>query len=674
MRLFTIKVILLVVLLNTQNVILAQRQETKFGKISTSDFSVISPVVDSGSAAIVLSDIASSDFEGNNNGDFTLVYKRHKRVLIRTRAAFDAATVSIQLYSGGNSISTERLSDLKASTFFIMDGKVVEKELGKDGVLTEKVNNEVSLRKFTFPDVKEDCIIEYEYVIKSPFYTRLKSWQFQDNYPVLWSQYTVTIPFIFDYLISKFGYHPFTINENSKKYKTYTLRLPTTNAGYTSDVFTLSGDAVTSTWAIKDLPAFKSEAFISTPSNHISRIHFQLRSIKYSETSISYAVKDWFSTADDLMKDPDFSKEIYEGANWIKEELKQITKSSDAEIQKAKSVFEFIRDKFICTDYDAKWLSQPLKKTFQSKTGNVADINMLLTAMLKSAGYQAVPVLLSTRDNGVVNEEVALLTQYNYVISQVKIGDQYYLLDASRNKIGFGDLPPDCFNGSARIIDRIPSLIPLTADSAKNTDITSIQLTNAESGKMKGNYYSLSGKFESLSLRNKFSDKKKDEILKTLTEGYPQSFTFQDLSIDSLALYEFPLAINYGIKATISEDEDIIYFNPMLKEGYSKNPFVSAERLYPVEMPYCINETYVLTMEIPKGYRIEELPKSAKVNFNDNEGGFEYIIAKQGEFIMLRSKLFFNKAIFLPEDYEVLRNFFGFIVKKHAEQIVFKKN
>lgn len=674
MRMLTRKIALVLILFSSLDTILAQQPETKFGKITTGDFSVISPIVDSGSAAIVLSDIASSDFEGNNNGDFTLVYKRHKKILIRKRTAFDEATVSIQLYSGGNSISTERLSDLKASTFFIEDGKVIEKEVGKDGLMTEKVNNEVSLRKFTFPDVKEGCILEYEYVIKSPFYTRLKSWQFQDNYPVLWSQYTVSIPFIFDYLITKYGYLPYTVNQTSKKYKTYTLRLPTTNAGYSSDVLTLSGDAVTNTWAIKDVPAFKSEAYISTPSNHLSRVHFQLRAIKYSETSITYAVKDWFSTADDLMKDVDFSKEIYENPNWIKDELKLLTKNTDTEFLKAKSVFEFIRDKFTCTDYDARWLSQPLKKTFQTKTGNVADINMLLTAMLRSAGYQAVPVLLSTRDNGLVNEEVALLAQYNYVIARVKIGEQYYLLDASRNKIGFGYLPSDCYNRSARIIDRIPSLIPLTADSVTNTDITSIQLTNDENGKMKGSYYSLAGTFESMNLRNKFSDKKNEEILKMLTDGYPQGFSFDDISIDSLTLYEFPLTVKYNIKANISDEEDIIYFNPMLKEGYGKNPFVSAERLYPVEMPYCINETYLLTMEIPKGYRIEELPKSAKVNFNDNEGGFEYIIAKQGEYIMLRSKLFFNKAIFLPEDYEVLRNFFGFIVKKHAEQIVFKKN
>ncbi|MBW0176553.1 transglutaminase domain-containing protein [Sediminibacterium sp.] len=670
------KQIAIIILLNilTTYVSAQNRPNIKFGKIESKDFAITSPVVDSGDAAIVLSDIASTDFEGNNNGDFSLVFKHHKRVLIRKRTAFDEATVSIQLYSGGNTISTERLTDLQASTFFIENGQLVEKKLNKDDVLTEKVNSELSIRKFTLPDIKEGCIIEYEYAVKSPYYSRLKSWTFQDNYPVLWSEYTVSIPFIFDYLTTSYGYLPYTINQGSKKFKTYTIRIPSSNAGMSSDVLTLSGEATTNTWAIKDIPAFKAESFISTASNHISRIHFQLRAIKYSETNVSYVVKDWYSTASDLMKDPDFSKEIYDDNGWLKDEVKRLMTLGD-DVATTKKIFEFIRDNYTCSDYDARWLSQPLKKTYQSKTGNVADINMLLTAMLKKAGYYAVPVLLSTRDNGIVNETVALLNQYNYVIARVELAGQVFLLDASRPKIGFGDLPTDCYNRSARIIDRMPALVTLDADSISNVDIISVQLTNDTQGKMKGGYYGMNGKFTSMSFRDKFLGKKNEEIMKEITEGYPQGFSFENLSIDSFKIYDFPLTVKYDIKADMGDgDEDIIYFNPMLKEGYEKNLFVSAERLYPVEMPFCLNETYLLTMEIPKGYRVEEMPKSARVNFNDNEGSFEYIIAKQGDNIMLRSKLFFKKALFAPEDYEVLRNFFGFIVKKHAEQIVFKKN
>jgi hypothetical protein len=42
-----------------------------------------------------------------------------------------------------------------------------------------------------------------------------------------------------------------------------------------------------------------------------------------------------------------------------------------------------------------------LKKAYKDKTGNVAEINLMLTAMLRYAGLNANPVLVSTRSNGI---------------------------------------------------------------------------------------------------------------------------------------------------------------------------------------------------------------------------------------------------------------------------------
>jgi hypothetical protein len=111
----------------------------------------------------------------------------------------------------------------------------------------------------------------------------------------------------------------------------------------------------------------------------------------------------------------------------------------------------------------------------------------------------------------------------------------------------------------------------------------------------------------------------------------------------------------------------------MLGEGYKENPFKAAERQYPVEIPFAIDETYTLNMEVPKGYMVDELPKSAKVLFNTDEGFFEYLIAKDAERVQFRARIKLNKANFKPEDYATLRDFFSFVVKKESEQIVFKK-
>ena len=111
----------------------------------------------------------------------------------------------------------------------------------------------------------------------------------------------------------------------------------------------------------------------------------------------------------------------------------------------------------------------------------------------------------------------------------------------------------------------------------------------------------------------------------------------------------------------------------MLGEAIKSNPFVAAERFYPVEMPYTIYDIYTLNMEIPKGYKVDELPKSVRLNFNEDEGMFEYLISNSGENIQMKCRLVFKKTNFLNEDYQPLRDFYSFIVKKEAEQIVFKK-
>ena len=48
----------------------------------------------------------------------------------------------------------------------------------------------------------------------------------------------------------------------------------------------------------------------------------------------------------------------------------------------------------------------------------------------------------------------------------------------------------------------------------------------------------------------------------------------------------------------------------MLADQQKTNPFTEESRVFPVEMPYPLNETYLLDMEIPEGFKVDEMPKS----------------------------------------------------------------
>ena len=173
-------------------------------------------------------------------------------------------------------------------------------------------------------------------------------------------------------------------------------------------------------------------------------------------------------------------------------------------------------------------------------------------------------------------------------------------------------------------------------------------------------------------MREKLAKMQPDDYLKEVKKEYSFEPELSNIEIDSLKIPEEPLSVKYNINFGFN-DEDIVYFNPIQSDVLKENPFKSVERYYPVEMPSCTDETYLLNMEIPAGYKVDEIPKSARVMLNEDEGMFEYITAVNGDHIQLRCRTLIKRATFDPEDYETLRNFFAFIVQKEGEQIVFKK-
>jgi len=198
-------------------------------------------------------------------------------------------------------------------------------------------------------------------------------------------------------------------------------------------------------------------------------------------------------------------------------------------------------------------------------------------------------------------------------------------------------------------------------------------LTTNDKGEMTGSLQQQPGYFESHEIREKVKEKGKDEFFKEVKKAYGQDVELINPKIDSLDNLEESVTIHYDFKLN-TDNEGLIYVNPMFGEGYKENPFKSAERKYPVEMPYTMDETYVFSMLVPEGYVVDELPKSVLVKLNQaGDGQFEYRISESAGTISMRSRIQLKRAYYLPAEYEMLREFFNLIVKKHTEQIVLKK-
>jgi hypothetical protein len=645
-----------------------QRVKIKFGDIKPEDFASAFYSIDSSANAVYLFDGGSTYFMGNNKGYFSVYTKIHERIRLLNKKSFDdLATVKIPL-AILNSSNEQQLQDFQASTFNIDNGKVVETKVDKNSLFKDKSENVIT-EKFTFPNIKEGSIIEYTFAILTPVYYYLMPWRFQGEYPRLYSEFEVTIPEFYDFVSITQGYHGYDIDSTASSSNHYTVIAP--NGTGPDDILSFQAQTNYHLWAMKNVPALKEEKYITTLGNYNSKIEFQLSAIRYPDQPVERFMNNWMTEALDLMKNDDFGADLNKSNSWMNDDLKKVTAGSTDEIDKAKKIYTYVRDNFNCIDYDDRELSQSLKKVFETRKGNVADINLLLTAMYINRGFDAKPVILSTRDHGKASELYPIMSKFNYVVTRLKINDEYYFLDAADNRLGFNRLSTACYNGSGRLIDSLPELVQLSADSLKESKITSVFIINGDKG-LEGSFTSNLGYFESLHLRDKLSKMKQDDLFKEIQKNYSSEINISNTSLDSLKLLDNPISVKYDMDLNLGND-DIIYFNPMLSEAYKDNPFQSANRSYPVEMPYSSDETYIFNMETPKGYTIDELPKSVKVSLNETDGMFEYIIARSDDGIQLRCRLQLNKANFAPEDYQTLRDFFAYVVKKEDEQIVFKK-
>jgi hypothetical protein len=640
----------------------------KFGKITPEDFEPKLYSVDSSASAVIIADIGSTEIVGNQKGSFSLIFKNFRRARILNKNGYDLADVEIAIYDDGK--NEEELASLKAVTYNLENGKVVETKLDvKGAVFKDRINKNLLIKKFTFPNLKEGSIIEYEYKLNSDFIFNLQPWTFQGSYPRLWSEYNVSMPEFYYYVQMAQGYQPFFIKERKDRRDSF---IYTDNSGIQTNRETFSCNVADYRWAMKDVPALKEESFTSTIRNHIARIEFQLAELRSPFTPRSI-MGTWAGACEQMLKDEDFGLQLTKDNGWLNEVMDEATAGAKTPLEKAQRIYSYLRDNMTCTNHNRVHTDKNLRTVLKTRNGSEAEINLLLTAMLKKADLNAEPVLLSTRSHGYAYAMYPLMDRFNYVISNVRIGDKYYYLDASQPRLGFGKLGYECYNGHARIVNAEATPLELSADSLMESKITSVFIINDSSGNFDGTVQQTPGYYESNSIRSKVKEKGRESVFNDFKKGWTGEVNITKQNIDSLEKFEYPLAIKYDFNMKVDK-EDLLYVNPMFTEGIKENPFKAAQRNYPVEMPYAIDETYLLRLDVPKGYVIDEMPKQLMLKLNeDNEGMFEYRISESNGIISMRSRLRISRAYFLPEEYEMLREFFNYVVKKHNEQIVFKK-
>lgn len=639
-------------------------QDFTFGKLTNEDRIFDKKQIDSNANAVYLDEFGTTRFSyDSENGNMRLVHEYHARIKIFNKEGFNIANIVIPTYkSGTGDNQQEVISGIKASTFNYQDGKYTETEMSSKSVFNEEKSKYLSLTKFTLPNLRENSIIEYQYTIETPYLFNFKTWNFQSDVPKVNSTYVAYIPANYKYNVSLRGFYKLT--DNKAELARECLRV----AGKEMDCSKLI-------FNMKQMPAFIEEDYMTSPTNYKSAIYFELEEVHYLNGSSQKYTKSWRDIDYELTSNKDFGGQM-KRKDVFKNILPAITANATTDLEKAKAIFEYIKKQIRWNNYYGKYSETSVKEVIDKRSGNVADINFALISALSAAELDAEAVVLSTRENGTVNKLFPIMSDFNYVIAKVNIGDKSYLLDASEPLAPFGLLPLRCINDQGRVIHlKKPSYwIDLKASQKSSTTHT-LNGVMSEDGKINGTITSYSSGFDALNLRKsikKYSSV--DEYVEKLDERL-SNIKIKKFKISNLDTVENSMTEEYEVEFSVGNGEQSgSYFNPFFINPIRKNPFKLNERNYPVDLGAASEERISINIALPEKYKVKEKPIDVSIAL-PNQGG-KYLVRTDvsDNNLLISQQLQFNKAIYTSEEYHYLKEFYNRIVQTQKTDVLIAKS
>lgn len=648
-------------------------QEFELGKVSVKELEEKYHPNDSSAVAAVLYAKGRTYFNYSEASGFTVMTEVETRIKIYKKEGYDWANKSIEYYTGSNPF--EKVNFTKAVTYNLVDGKIEKSKLKSDGEFSEKLNKFWSSEKITMPNVKEGAIIEYRYVIESPYDNTFPEWKFQSTIPVNYTEYQTEIPEYYGYnMFFKGSLSPVITKDVqarsiqlSSKERSGHMTVTTSHTKSTIDF-----QASIAKYVLKDVPAIKEEAYVNNIDNYSSSIYHEKSLTKFPNSMVKVYSADWASIVKTIYDNDNFGAELNR-KGYFEDDLNATIAGITDRNKKMYAIFQFVKARMNWNNYLGYSCNDGVKSAYKNKTGNIAEINLMLAAMLQSNGFQARPVLVSTRSNGVA--VFPNKSGYNYVIVAVEDNDKIILLDASDKNALPNQVPFRALNwfgrliredGSSTNVDLMPTMV-----SKENIAMNyTISATGEISGKLRRIYTDYNAQI----FRNRHVGTKEEQYLENL-ESNMNKIEISEYVRDNANQVEEPISETFSFKGGDFCDVvgDKIYVSPLLFFTTKKNPFNQEKREYPVDFGFPWQDKYAINIEIPEGYAVETLPSVTSIQTAQNIFGFKYNIVASGNKIQIAITQDIMVPIVNPADYQTLQESYKKMIEKQTEKIVLKK-
>lgn len=614
-----------------------------YGFLNSEEINLKQCAFDKDANAAVLLHEAYSDYDEEHH----LITMHHVRIKILKEKGISSANVSIPFYRKDD---FEQIGMVEGMTINTSEGNQVQTKLDKKSIFTKKTNERIGEVVFAFPAIKAGSVIDYKYRSTMKHYGGLDDWQFQEELPVLISKYTLIIlpNMEFAYQVNKAEDMPITVKKETSRGGVY--------------------------FEMRNIPGLGNEPYMDARKDYLQKVTFQLSGYNRNGAGKTNYMTSWDEVTRELTSVTEFGGQLSKNIPGTDDFIKQ-AKALPSPEEKMKMVFNFVRSNMNWNNLYSRFAVEGVKDAWQKKSGSSSDINFILIKLLKEAGLEAYPMLVSERFHGKVNTAYPFIDQFNSVFACVMINKRKYYLDATDMFAPPHLTPFNILNTTAFIVNRkAGGLVNITNDTAQYKEYTIAQLELAENGMLSGDVFVKSSDYARL---KKLQDYKEDpkKFIDRHFVVYGTAIGAKDLQLINISNDSMALEQNFKLSGPLNTTGEYSFMPLNLFTGFDANPFLSDNRFSNINFGYKRTITLNIALKLPANYIVDELPKSVKLTNPDKDILFLRQVEHDKESNYLRCMMLFEfkESLYNAGMYPTIKEVYRKIFEYLKEPVVLKR-
>ena len=661
-RLLFSSLILFILAMACSPVLMAQTPNVKFGSPTDEELTMASYAPDESAPAVFLYQSTRTWYD-ILTGKFKVYTEVKTRIKILKPEGKEYADVEIPYINNDNEKSMkEDITGLKAFAYNMENGKMVKTKMENSSVSRERVDKSHMVLKFSIPQVKEGTVVEYQYKKESGYYFYIDTWVAQAEIPVAYTSYDLLIPEYFKFSIDETG-----MVQTENKVSEEGIRF-----------IDSSGEPLVCTgtryeFVGRDLPALKSDSYVFCPLDYCKKVTAELNGLEVPGALYENFATSWEEIGRRLMGDEDFGNRIKRACP-----IKDLVASSGVEketdvVKKMAGIYTALKSR-LKWNGNYKLFAESASKTLKDGSGSNADLNFILLSAYREAGLDARPVVMSRRTKGRLPLSHPSLNKLNTFVVGVVDGQTVHFIDASVEDGYIDVLPPSLLTEQGLLLsdDGTGNWLNLQSLNASKANVV-VDATLDADGTIKGTCNGQMQANLSASLKSGFREA--DDSLSYVNKlAERDGVTITEYAIDNREAFLPNATERFSFTKKVEADGSHIYLNPFVIPVMSESPFKAVTRTLPVEFPYKHMLNMVTSLELPDGYEIEEMPKPFNITTEDKSLSVRVNYVLQAGKLVVQYRFTVGKTLFLPAEYDFLRQFYDSLVEKCNEMVVLKKS